>query len=97
MLRCHRGALRAEGDMRTYELLSTSWRLAALGAGILASTIVTVAAMLPFWLDSPERGEAIVAREATLQAMRVGAASAPAMQPPGQVRAARNETGAAVQ
>ena len=33
--------------------------------------------MLPFGLDSPERGGAILAREAAVQALRVGAASAP--------------------
>jgi hypothetical protein len=83
--------------MRTDQTLSTWWRLAALGASVMASTLVMVAAMLPFWLDSPERGEAIVAREAALQAVRVGAASAPARQPPGQVRAARNDTSVDVQ
>ena len=64
--------------MQTYQLLSTWWRLAALGAGLAASAIVMVAAMLPFGLDSPQRGDAIVAREAALQAARSGAASAPA-------------------
>lgn len=64
--------------MQIYQLLSTRWRLAALGAGAAASAIVLVAAMLPFGLDSPQRGDAIVAREAALQAARSGAASAPA-------------------
>jgi len=63
--------------MQTYEPLSAPWRLAASMAAILASAIVLVSAMLPFGLDSPERGEAILARETALQAMRVGAASVP--------------------
>lgn len=87
-----------ECDMQTYPPLSAPLRLAALGAAVLASAIVMVAAMLPFGLDSPERGDAILAREAAVQSMRVGAASAPAGRTAiaidrlqdGQVRAAQD-------
>ena len=63
--------------MQTYEPLSTLWRVVALGAAILASAIVLVTAMLPFGLDSPERGKAILAREAAMHTLRVEAASVP--------------------
>jgi hypothetical protein len=64
--------------MQTYQPLSCWWRLAALGAGVIASALVMVAALLPFALESPASGTAIVAREAAVQAARNAAASAPA-------------------
>jgi len=63
--------------MQPYQPLSCWWRLAALGGGLVASAIVMVAALLPFAIESPASGTAIVAREAALHAAR-NAASAPA-------------------
>lgn len=63
--------------MQTYQTLSTGSRLVAVGAGIVCSAIVLTAALLPFGLDGPQHGTAVVAREAALRAARTAAASAP--------------------
>lgn len=81
--------------MQGYAPLSIGRRLVALGAAALASTLVMLAAILPFGLDSPQRGQAIVAREAAVHAMRAGAREPSASEPAGQRREARSELGEA--
>ena len=58
--------------MQGYQPLSIGWRLTAMVAALLTSALVISAVLLPFGLDSPQRGKAIVAREAALKAMRGG-------------------------
>lgn len=82
--------------MQGYQPLSIGWRLAAMVAAVLTSALVIAAALLPFGLDSPQRGEAIVAREAVLKAMRGGAFDTRAVDAPRHLPEASDDLDGAV-